>query len=175
MSTDSVITTSVVETVSEVTRMAANIMLKKVASEYGLSVEDVYLSYDDGHFVYKVKRGDKVEIICGQDMRPTNPKEFGKQLRQVLSFIADKKMVACKSLESVNTIKSRNDKYSEMYKNMRKSKLLPQSQLMYRKFTSIMVVDERSGESVMVSGEDVNIWDLQNEAHILLSKKVLGD
>jgi hypothetical protein len=84
-------------------------------------------------------------------------------------------MVSCKSLESVNTIKARNDKYQEQYRNMRKSKLLPQSQLVYRKFTSIMVVDEKSKQSIMVTGEDVNIWDLQNEAHILLSKKVLGD
>jgi hypothetical protein len=38
-----------------------------------------------------------------------------------------------------------------------------------------MVVDEKSKQSIMVTGEDVNIWDLQNEAHILLSKKVLGD
>jgi hypothetical protein len=175
MSEDKVITSNVIETVSDAAKQAASLMLRKVASEYGLDSNDIFLTYDNGNFVYKVNRGDKVEIVCGQDMRPTNPKEFGKQLRQVLSFISDKRMVSCKSLESVNTIKARNDKYQEQYRNMRKSKLLPQSQLVYRKFTSIMVVDEKSKQSIMVTGEDVNIWDLQNEAHILLSKKVLGD
>lgn len=170
-----VITQDVVSIVSEAAKAAAGIMLKKVAPEYGLDGDNLELKFEDGQFVFKINRGDKVVIICGQDMRPTNPKEFGPQLRRALSLIADQKMVACKSIESVNTIKARNDRYAEMFKNMRQKKLLPSHQLVYRKFTTIIVVDEKSGESIMVSGEDVNIWNLQNEAHILLSKKVLGE
>lgn len=170
-----VITPDVISIVSDAARMAAGIMLKKVAAEYGLNGDDLELKFEDGSFVFKINRADKVTIICGQDMRPTNPKEFGPQLRRALALIADQKMVTCKAIESVNTIKARNDRYQEMYRTMRQKKLLPSSQLVYRKFTTIIVIDEKSGESVMVSGEDVNIWNLQNEAHILISKKVLGE
>jgi hypothetical protein len=165
----------VISIVSEVTKMAANIMLKKVAGDYKLDANDLELDFEAGNYCWKVSRGDKVRIICGNDMRPTNPKEFGMQLRQVLQFISDNKLRNCVSIESVNTIKARNDKYAEIFKNMRKKKLIPVTQLTYRKFTSVLVYDEVSKESVMVSGEEISIWDLQNEAHILLSKKVLGE
>lgn len=172
------ITLEVITAVDELTKRAAQIALKRLSGEYGLNVDDLILSFDSGNFVWKAKRLDasgKVEIICGQDMRPSNPKEFGKLLRQVLQFVNDQKLVGCKSIESVNTIKARNDKYQEMYKNMRRSKLIPESRLSYRKYTSILVVDDETKESVMVTGEAVDIWSLQREAHILLSRKVLGE
>lgn len=174
MTADS-INAEVINIVSEVTKMAATVALKKLAPEFNLDPNSLELMFDNGSFVWKVNRGDKVQVICGQDMRPSNPKEFGKLLRQVLQFISDNKLHNCVSIEHVNTIKARNDKYAEVYKNMRRSRLLPDGRLQYRKFTSILVYDDVSKESVMVSGENVNIWDLQREAHILLSKKVLGE
>jgi hypothetical protein len=154
------------------TRKSAQIVLGKMAQRYELNPDDFTMSFDHGAFVYQTERkGDKIHIICGQDMRPTDAREFARLMKEIMQWVIDNK----KKDWHFTSVKSSEKDPSEVYDNMTKKHLIPEGRLKYKKMLSLMLLDEQTNQSIMVTSETLSVWDLYKEAHIKLSKKVLGE
>ena len=166
--------------VNKIAQAGAIMAAKKYAPEYGLIPENVNLAFESGDFVYKLERNklddSVITIVCGNDMRPTDPKEFGRLLREVLGFVSEQVKHKWVTMESIN---SRRKNIEETYDNMTKKQLVNDDRLVYRKFTTIQVIDKATKKSIRLTREIIpgigpSIWDILKEAHILISQKVNG-
>lgn len=154
----------------EQTRIAAQIVCQRYAAMNELT--DVTLKFENGEFVYKVNRiGDKIEIICGDDMRPTNGKEFNRLMKEVFAYIVSQKKNDWRLVSEISNGKN----VDRQYDNLTNKHLLPEGRIKYMRFTSILLRDDVTGETIKLEAANGNIWDLYKEAHIKLSKKVLGE
>lgn len=173
------ITTEVVLSVSEKLQKGyKEILLPKIAKEYNLDPSRFELVFDlsnDGNW-----RTDNqisvIRIICGSQMRWADPKQFAANLRSAFEVISSQKMLKSLAIVHYETNRKLNERYSEMYDKIRNKKLIPESRLRFSTIATFVLFDEVSKQTVAVTGRDGETFsELRREAHIRLSKKVLGE
>jgi len=147
-----------------------------LCGRYNLNPEKLSLRFDYtlgmDAWTFNGRAEGNSELIFG--IRPTS-KHFANTLHHALLTISVQ-YPRISTLTAVQTNERQNANANAAYDaTFSRKKLLASGEYETHTFTSVMLIHKKSRESVMVSGEGISAFSLTNEAHVMLSKKVLGE
>lgn len=118
-----------------------------------------------------------LEATLALGISPLKQAAFVNTLANAIEMFKRMRVDNTTDFQYLQTDKETNDSFVDTYERHKmRRKLIPTKRLFYRITTSLYVIDKDTGTSVTITNEDqqVSIWDMQTEAHLRISEKILG-